>query len=107
MDYSGARPLDAYRAVRCPVRLQYDLLPPPGTVAIEPSVADRERMVAGQTFQAGVFARLLDLHDDIVVVEPGWNAHEHTVAAMRRAGVERIMSFDAAFDQVEGVTRLH
>jgi predicted RecB family nuclease len=85
MDYSGARPLDAYRAVRCPVRLQYDLLPPPGTVAIEPSVADRERMVAGQTFQAGVFARLLDLHDDIVVVEPGWNAHEHTVAAMKDA----------------------
>jgi predicted nucleic acid-binding protein len=29
------------------------------------------------------------------------------VAAMRRAGVERIMSFDPAFDQVEGVTRLH
>jgi hypothetical protein len=81
-DYSGVRPLDAYRAVRCPVRLQYDLLPPPGTVAVEPSVADRERMLAGQEFQAGVFARLLDLHEDTVLIEPGWNAHEHTIAAM-------------------------
>ena len=29
------------------------------------------------------------------------------VAAMRRAGVERIMSFDAAFDEVDGLARLH
>lgn len=29
------------------------------------------------------------------------------VAAMRQAGVERIMSFDAGFDLVEGLTRLH
>jgi hypothetical protein len=29
------------------------------------------------------------------------------VAAMRRAGVEQIMSFDSGFDQVEGLTRLH
>lgn len=81
-DYSKVRPLDAYRAARCPVRLQYDLLPPPGTVATGPSAADQERMVDGQEFQAAVFARLLELHDDIVLIESNWNAHVHTTAAM-------------------------
>jgi predicted RecB family nuclease len=89
-DYACVRPLSAYPAQRCPVRLQYDLLPPAGTIAAEVSAADQERMLAGLEFQGAVFERLLALHDDIVLVEPGWNAALATVAAIE-AGVGIIL----------------
>jgi hypothetical protein len=89
-DYSRIRPLGGYPARRCPVRLQYDLLPPPATVFVEPSVADQERITAGLEFQAAVFTRLLGLHDDLVLVEQSWNASLRTREAMD-AGVGIIL----------------
>jgi predicted RecB family nuclease len=89
-DYSSVRPLSAYPAQRCPVRLQYDLLAPAGTIAAELSAADQERMLAGLEFQAAVFERLLALHDDLVLIEPNWNASLATVAAIE-AGVGIIL----------------
>jgi predicted RecB family nuclease len=89
-DYASVRPLSAYPAQRCPVRLQYDLLAPEGTIAAELSASDQERMLAGLAFQDAVFGRLLDLHDDIVMIEPNWNASRATVAAIE-AGVGIIL----------------
>jgi hypothetical protein len=51
---------------------------------------DQVELVRGSSYQE-LLTQLVELDED--------------VAAMRRAGVERIMSF--AFDQVDGLARLH
>jgi predicted RecB family nuclease len=87
-DYSRVRPLSAYPAKRCPVRLQYDLLPPPGTVPVEPPATQQERMEQGRQFEVVMLEALAALHPDAVVIpdallfdEEG-RAEEPTLAAM-------------------------
>ncbi|MGY2873844.1 putative RecB family nuclease [Marmoricola sp. URHA0025 HA25] len=89
-DYSRVRPLSAYPAKRCPVRLQYDLLPPPGTVPVEPPVTQQERMAQGREFEQAMIEQLAALHPDAVVIPDNWRAVEPTVEAMR-AGVPLIL----------------
>ena len=67
-DYSRVRPLSAYPAKRCPVRLQYDLLPPPGTVPVAPPVTQQERMEQGLAFERVMLERLAALHPGAVLV---------------------------------------
>jgi predicted RecB family nuclease len=81
-DYSRIKPLGAYPATRCPVRLQYDLLPPPGTVPVEMPATQRERMEQGIAFEESVLASLARLHPDAVVVPDNWRAAEPTLEAM-------------------------
>ena len=56
-DYSQVAPLSAYPAKQCPVRLQYDLMPPPGTVPVEPDATVLERREEGITFERAMLAR--------------------------------------------------
>ena len=89
-DYARVRPLSAYPAKRCPVRLQYDLLPPPGTVPAEPPATLQERMEQGREFERLVLERLAALHPGSVAVPDNWRAAEPTLEAMR-AGVPLIL----------------
>lgn len=81
-DYSGIRPLGGYPAAQCPVRLQYDRLPPEGTVAGPPSPAGLQRMADGRTFEDEVLDRLAQLHPEALLVE-GPGAVEATLEALR------------------------
>jgi predicted RecB family nuclease len=89
-DYSRVRPLSAYPAKRCPVRLQYDLLPPPGTVPVEPPATQQERMERGREFEAAMLEQLAALHPEAVVIPDNWRAEEPTLEAMR-AGAPLIL----------------
>lgn len=88
--YEAVRPLSAYPAKRCPVRLQNDLLPPPGTIPVELSAAQQERLEEGITFEQAMLDRLAALHPDAVLVADNWRAVEPTVAAME-AGAPLIL----------------
>ncbi|MBW8751493.1 MAG: ribonuclease H-like domain-containing protein [Propionibacteriales bacterium] len=89
-DYSGIRPLGAYPATRCPVRLQYDLLPPPGTVRVEAPATQQDRMEQGIAFEQAVLEELVSLHPDAVLVPANWRAAQPTLEAMR-AGAPLIL----------------
>lgn len=81
-DYGAIKPLSAYPAKRCPVRLQNDLLPPPGTIPVELPAAQQDRLDEGIAFEQSMLERLAALHPDAVVVPDNWRAVEPTVAAM-------------------------
>lgn len=80
--YEAVKPLSAYPAKRCPVRLQNDLLPPPGTIPVELPAAQQERLEEGIAFEQAMLERLAALHPDAVLVADNWRAVEPTVAAM-------------------------
>lgn len=82
--YEAIRPLSAYPAKRCPVRLQYDLLPPPGTIPVELAAAQQDRLEEGIAFEQAMLDRLAALHPDAAVVADNWRAVEATVAAVER-----------------------
>lgn len=88
--YEAIRPLSAYPAKQCPVRLQYDLLPPPGTIPVELPAAQQDRLEEGIAFEQAMLDRLAALHPDAVVVADNWRAVEPTVAAME-AGAPLIL----------------
>jgi hypothetical protein len=89
-DYSRVRPLGAYPATRCPVRLQYDLLPPPGTVPVERPATQQERMEQGIAFEQMMLAALAELHPGAVLVPENWRAAQPTLEAMQ-AGAPLIL----------------
>lgn len=88
--YEAIKPLSAYPAKRCPVRLQNDLLPPPGTIPMELPAAQQERLEEGIAFEQVMLERLAALHPDAVLVADNWRAVEPTVAAME-AGASLIL----------------
>lgn len=94
------RPLGAYPATRCPVRLQYDLLPPPGTVPVEVPAMQQERMEQGIAFERAMLERLAELHPGAVLVPDNWRAAEPTLEAMR-AGAPLVLG-GALPDDLEG-----
>jgi len=82
VDHPAIRPLSAYPAKRCPVRLQYDLLPPPGTVPVAMPAAQQERMAEGVTFERAMLEQLAVLHPKAVLLpQDSWDGGP-TVAAL-------------------------
>jgi predicted RecB family nuclease len=99
-DYSRVKPLGAYPATRCPVRLQYDLLPPPGTVPVEVAATQRERMEQGVAFEQAMLQELAVLHPGAVLVPDNWRAAEPTLEALR-AGAPLVLG-GALPDDLDG-----
>jgi hypothetical protein len=82
------------------VRLQYDLLPPPGTVPVERPATQQERMEQGIAFEQMMLAALAELHPGAVLVPENWRAAQPTLEAMR-AGAPLILG-GVLPDDVEG-----
>ena len=77
--------LGGYAAKRCPVRVHNDVSPAVQTLEWVPSPEDQARLDAGKAFEAAVFAQLMALHPDCVLVDPDLqrdDAIAATVAAM-------------------------
>ena len=72
---SDVRPLDAYAAKRCPLRVQFDVYPPEGVEALPLPVGAQLRADEGNAFEAEVFDELRTLHRQSVTIdrdiEPG------------------------------------
>ena len=82
-DVSGVRPQGGYAAKRCPLRVYYDLFPPPGAVPLVEDAVDRLRMDAGNTFEARVFELIRQQHVGVTDLSAERNARSQTVEAMR------------------------
>lgn len=92
-DISAVPPQGGYVAKRCPQRVEYDVFPPADVEPLDPPVGVRLRMDDGIAFEAEVFAELVALHPDAVVVDQSQPAPEQqaeTSAAMA-AGAELIL----------------
>lgn len=66
-DVSQIPPQGGYVAKRCPVRVAFDVSPPPGAVPLESSAAARARMHAGTVFEATLIERLAGALGEAVV----------------------------------------
>ena len=87
-------------ANRCPLRVQYDLLPPPGTDPIDPSPAKRARLDDGIAFRAEIVTELQRLHPHAVTIDErvrGDERRDATTAAMA-AGVPIIVGGELPAD---------
>lgn len=77
--------LGGYAAKHCPVRVHNDLSPAVPTLDWMPSPEDQARLDAGKAFEVAVFAQLMALHPDCVLVDPDLHktdAIAATVAAL-------------------------
>jgi predicted RecB family nuclease len=95
-------PQGAYAAKRCPLRVQFDVVPPGDVVAVEPSAVGRLRMDDGLAHEREVFAELALLHPDAVVIDGGRSRPEReaeTVAAMA-AGAALVIAGRLPADRV-------
>lgn len=100
-DVTPVPPQGAYAAKRCPLRVQFDLLPPSEEPLPESPMA-RVRMDDGNVFETAVFAQLVELHPNAVrlgdeVKAPGRLAA--TTNAMA-AGVEIILGGRLPVDEL-------
>ncbi len=85
LDVRAVPPQGGYVAKRCPLRVQLDVYPPEGAVALEPSPVEQLRMDDGIAFEATVFAELGALHPTAAVVDgaqPAAGQESDTLAAM-------------------------
>ncbi len=83
-DISGIPLQGGYVAKQCPVRAQNDTLQPAKPLA--PDLFRQRLFESGNTFEAEIFADLIALHPDAVVItEHGADAEAATLAAMERA----------------------
>ena len=69
-DSRGAILLGGYAAKQCPVRTQIEFHPLIETVAREWTPEEEARFEIGRAFEDAVFARLLALHPDAVLIDP-------------------------------------
>jgi hypothetical protein len=74
--------LSGYAAKRCPVRVHNDFSPVVQTLEWVPSPEDQARLDAGKAFEAAVFARLMSLHPDCVLVDPGLRKNDAIIATI-------------------------
>src|SRR4051794_2465814 len=84
-DVVSVAPQGGYVAKRCPLRVQFDVLPPAGVERLPVPAATRARMDAGIEFEAAVFDELASLHPEAVRLGDELRASERvavTVAAM-------------------------
>ena len=93
-DVSGVPPQGGYVAKRCPLRVQFDLMPP-AEAPLPASVMGRARIDEGNAFEAAVFAELLEAHPTAlhlghIVGQDGDERLAATVTAMAE-GVELIL----------------
>lgn len=100
-DVSAVRPQGGYAAKQCPLKVQYDEFPPAGVVPLEADLVERFRMDAGNAFEDEVFAVVLELHPDAVVVSghSGRDAEDATVGAMK-AGAPLILGGRLPTDEI-------
>jgi predicted RecB family nuclease len=92
-DVSAVPLQGGYAAKRCPVRVQFDVVPPSDVDPIPPSPGERLRMDAGNEFEVEVVAELVKLHPEAVVIDQSLvreAQQEATVAAMA-AGVPLVL----------------
>lgn len=100
-DVSIVPPQGGYVAKRCPLRVHFDLVPPPVDPAPE-SIVARARMDAGIAFEAEVFETLAEHHPGALVLDddrPEDEREAETVAALTR-GVALVLGGRLPVDEV-------
>lgn len=75
-DVSGVRPQGSYAAKRCPLRVQFDVYPPPGVEPLPLPVGAQLRVDEGDTFEADVFEQLRAGHAGAVTIDPALSVED-------------------------------
>lgn len=81
-DISGVPAQGGYVAKRCPLRVQFDLIPPPEE-PLRQSVMGRARMDEGTAFEASVFAELLNAHPNTLHLGDDVRSDERLAATVQ------------------------
>lgn len=92
-DISGVPAQGGYVAKRCPLRVQFDLIPPPEE-PLRQSVMGRARMDEGTAFEASVFAELLNAHPNTLHLGDDVRSDERLAATVQAmaAGADLILA---------------
>jgi predicted RecB family nuclease len=75
-DVSGVRPQGGHAAARCPLRVQFDVYPPDGVVALPLPVGAQLRADEGHAFEVDVVDEVRARHPDSVAVDADVGSQE-------------------------------